>query len=83
VRVKDDTLSAGRKVPIDGQQRVTALSAAMAGRKVVNQDYQQMRIRIAFNPMRETFEVLNTAIRSLIIICSLRRQFRSEDAAAS
>jgi hypothetical protein len=62
VRLKDGTISAGRKVLIDGQQRVTALNAAMVGRKVVNQDYQQIRIRIAFNPMCETFEVLNTAI---------------------
>jgi hypothetical protein len=48
-------------VLIDGQQRVTALSAAMVGHKVVNQDYQQIRIRIAFNPMRKILEVLNTS----------------------
>ncbi|MBF3132122.1 hypothetical protein HLV31_39860, partial [Pseudomonas aeruginosa] len=43
-------------------QRVTALTAAIAGQQVVNQDYQQVRIRIAFHPIEERFEVSNPAI---------------------
>src|SRR5215213_4850100 len=50
VRLKDGTLSEGKKVLIDGQQRVTALTAALLGQKVVNTDYKKVRIQIAFHP---------------------------------
>ncbi|PZQ36037.1 MAG: hypothetical protein DI560_25915, partial [Pseudomonas putida] len=62
VKLKDGSLAEGKKVLIDGQQRVTALTAAIAGQQVVNQDYQQVRIRIAFHPIEERFEVSNPAI---------------------
>lgn len=62
VKLKDGSLAEGKKVLIDGQQRVTALRAAIAGEQVVNQDYKQVRIRIAFQPMDERFEVFNPAI---------------------
>lgn len=62
VRLKDGSLAEGKKVLIDGQQRVTALTAAIIGHQVINQDYQQVRIRIAFNPIEERFEVTNPAI---------------------
>jgi hypothetical protein len=63
VRLKDGTLSAGKKILIDGQQRVTALTAAILGKPVVNTYYQQVRIKIAFHPIEERFEVLNPAIQ--------------------
>lgn len=62
VRLKDGSLSEGKKILIDGQQRITALSAALAGQKVMTQEYKQVRIRIAFNPQKEVFEVANPAI---------------------
>jgi len=62
VKLKDGTLSQGKKVLIDGQQRVTALRAAIAGDQVVNKDYKQIKIRIAFHPIDERFEVTNPAI---------------------
>jgi len=62
VKLKDGTLADGKKILIDGQQRVTALTAAIGGQQVINQDYQKVRIRIAFNPMDERFEVANPAI---------------------
>jgi hypothetical protein len=62
VKLKDGTLAEGKKVLIDGQQRVTALRAAIAGEQVVNQNYKQVRIRIAFHPLKESFEVVNPAI---------------------
>jgi hypothetical protein len=62
VRLKDGSMSAGKKVLIDGQQRITALSAAMAGQEVVTKDYRKTRIKIAFNPKEEKFEVSNPAI---------------------
>lgn len=62
VKLKDGSLAEGKKILIDGQQRVTALTAAIAGQQVINQDYQQVRIRIAFHPIEERFEVSNPAI---------------------
>tara|TARA_B100002003_G_scaffold108279_1_gene100439 strand:+ start:565 stop:2367 length:1803 start_codon:yes stop_codon:yes gene_type:complete len=62
VKLKDGTHAQGKKVLIDGQQRVTALTAAIAGQKVVNNNYQEVRICIAFNPIEERFEVRNPAI---------------------
>jgi hypothetical protein len=63
IRLKDGTTSAGKRILIDGQQRVTALMAALLGREVLTQDYETVRIRIAFHPVREKFEVTNPAIR--------------------
>src|SRR5947209_13210978 len=63
VRLKDGTTSAGKRILIDGQQRVTALMAALLGREVLTEDYETIRIRIAFNPIEQKFEVANPAIR--------------------
>jgi len=62
VRLKDGSLSAGKRILIDGQQRVTALRAALLGKEVLTQDYETTRIRIAFHPVEEKFEVSNPAI---------------------
>lgn len=62
VKLKDGSLSAGKRILIDGQQRVTALMASLLGRTVVTQDYEKVRIRIAFNPLEEKFEVANVAL---------------------
>lgn len=63
VKLKDGTTSAGKRILIDGQQRVTALMAALLGVEVLNDDYETVQIRIAFNPQEETFEVANPAIQ--------------------
>ena len=62
VRLKDGSLSEGKKILIDGQQRVTALTAAILGQYVVNKTYQRVKIKIAFHPIDERFEVQNPAI---------------------
>jgi len=62
VKLKDGTLSAGKRILIDGQQRVTALMAGVLGREVLTKDYETVRIRIAFHPAEEKFEVSNPAI---------------------
>ncbi|MEY8675718.1 GmrSD restriction endonuclease domain-containing protein [Thomasclavelia cocleata] len=62
IKLKDGTLSSGKKIVIDGQQRITALTAAIAGHDVVNQEYKKVRIKISFNPINEIFEVYNPAI---------------------
>ena len=62
VKLKDGRTSDGKKILIDGQQRVTSLTAAILGQPVITQDYRKARIRISFNPIDETFEVFNSAI---------------------
>lgn len=62
IKLKDGSLSEGKKVLIDGQQRVTALTAAILGQYVINKNYQRVKIKIAFNPIEERFEVQNPAI---------------------
>jgi len=63
VRLKDGTSSTGKRILIDGQQRVTALMAALLGQEVLTKDYETIRIQIAFNPQEQRFEVSNPAIR--------------------
>jgi hypothetical protein len=43
VKLKDGTSSSGKRILIDGQQRVMALMAALLGREVVDKDYQVVR----------------------------------------
>jgi len=62
VRLKDGSLSSGKKVLIDGQQRITALTASMLGNEVVDKEYKTKRIKIAFHPVEEKFETLTPAI---------------------
>ncbi|CAA9891937.1 hypothetical protein METHB2_530012 [Candidatus Methylobacter favarea] len=64
VRLKNGGISQGKKILIDGQQRVTALTAAILGEYVVNKTYQRVKIKIAFNPMDEIFEVQNSAMEN-------------------
>ncbi|TMW72763.1 DUF262 domain-containing protein [Alteribacter natronophilus] len=61
-RLKDGTISQGKRILIDGQQRVTAIMAAISGKEVVTKEYSKRRIKIAFNPIEEIFEVQNPAI---------------------
>jgi len=63
VKLKDGTPSAGKRILIDGQQRVTALMAAILGREVLTKDYETVRIKIAFNPLEEKFDVATPIIR--------------------
>jgi len=63
IRTKEGGFSAGKRILIDGQQRVISLMAALLGEEVLTKDYETVKIRIAFNPITETFEVLNPAIQ--------------------
>ena len=62
VRLKDGKISSGKKILIDGQQRITAIQAAVVGQQVVDSAYKKKRIIIAFNPIEEVFEVCIPAI---------------------
>ncbi len=55
-RIKGGGLSLGKKILIDGQQRITALMAAILGYEVIDEDYHKGRIKIAFNPVAENEE---------------------------
>lgn len=63
VKLKDGSVSVGKKVIIDGQQRITAMAAALTGIKVFDNRYRKKRIIISFNPLTETFDVANVAIK--------------------
>ena len=52
VKLKDGTTAAGKKILIDGQQRVTALMTAIAGIPVINSEYKKERVKIAFDPFQ-------------------------------
>lgn len=62
VRLKDGSTAEGKKVLIDGQQRITALTAAILGDYVVNKEYKRIRIKISFNPILEKFDVQTPVI---------------------
>lgn len=62
IRLKNGKVSSGKKILIDGQQRITAIEAAVVGQEVVDSTYKKKRIVIAFNPIEEVFEVWNPAI---------------------
>jgi len=53
VKTKDGGTANGNKVLIDGQQRITALMAAISGLEVLDSDFKKERIKIAFNPLAE------------------------------
>lgn len=62
IKLKNGTSTTGKRVIIDGQQRIISLMAALLGHEVVTKDYETVRIRIAFNPQTQKFEVTNPAI---------------------
>ncbi|WP_084104457.1 DUF262 domain-containing protein [Demequina sp. NBRC 110056] len=62
-KLKGGQVAAHQQILIDGQQRITALRAAVAGLKVVNKKYKSVRIVIAFNPITEEFATATPVIR--------------------
>jgi len=61
-KLKGGQVAAHQQILIDGQQRVTALRAAIAGQPVVGRRYQKKRIAISFNPSTEEFATRTPAI---------------------
>ena len=53
LKLKDGTLSKGQKILIDGQQRVTALMTSLLGKKVLDDEYKERVIKIAYNPFAQ------------------------------
>jgi len=48
---------------VDGQQRLTSLFAVFRGKKVLDEDYREREIEVAFRPRDGKFEVADAAIR--------------------
>lgn len=53
LKLKDGTLSKGQKILIDGQQRVTALMTSLLGEPVLDDEYKERVIKIAYNPFAQ------------------------------
>ncbi len=55
-----------QKVPalaiVDGQQRLTSLYAVIKGREVIRANFSKEKIKIAFNPLSERFDVVDASI---------------------
>ena len=64
---------------IDGQQRLTALLAAMEGVKIKDKDYKERYIKISFNPLNRDFEVWSQAYeRSAEYISAVSEVFAAD-----
>jgi hypothetical protein len=54
---------APNRLIVDGQQRLTSLYAVLKGRKIVDSEYRETRLEIAFRPRDGRFDVSDAAIR--------------------
>ena len=61
--IKGGQVAAHQQILIDGQQRITALRAAVAGLPVVNKRYAKTKIAIGFNPITQEFATTTPFIR--------------------
>jgi hypothetical protein len=52
-----------RLLIVDGQQRLTSLFAVFRGEKVLDENYEERQIEVAFHPREGKFEVADAAIR--------------------
>jgi len=52
-----------RLLIVDGQQRLTSLYAVLKGQKILNENYEEVSIQIAFRPKDGRFEVADAAIK--------------------
>jgi hypothetical protein len=63
IGVGDKAHTVPSRVIVDGQQRLTSLYAVFRGRKVLDKDYRERKIEIAFRPRDGSFAVADAAIR--------------------
>ena len=80
MRLKDGSMSIGKKIMIDGQQRVTALMTSIVGLEVLGSDFKKRRIKIAFNPQAS---VENECLAVHGVAVSRRRKESRQVAASS
>jgi hypothetical protein len=58
-----DKSNAARLLVVDGQQRLTSLYAVMKGKAVLDEDFNETKIKISFRPADANFEVQSAATR--------------------
>lgn len=63
IGVGEKTRNAPSRLIVDGQQRLTSLYAVFRGKRVLDEDYRERKIEIAFCPRTGAFEVADAAIR--------------------
>ncbi|AIK83758.1 hypothetical protein CGLAR1_00325 [Corynebacterium glutamicum] len=63
IPVKGGGTAGFQQILIDGQQRVTALRAAISGEKIVTKRFETKRIIISFNPQTEEFETATPVLK--------------------
>lgn len=63
IGVGEKVHSAPSRLIVDGQQRLTSLYAVFRGKRVLDEDYRERKIEIAFCPRTGAFEVADAAIR--------------------
>ena len=70
VRLRGFGKGGTKKILIDGQQRVTALMAALMGKEVLDDQYRSHRIIISFNPLLFSFHSIRINDKGLTLIPS-------------
>jgi len=63
IGVGDKVHSAPARLIVDGQQRLTSLYAVFRGKQVLDDDYRERRIEIAFRPRDGRFDVADATVR--------------------
>lgn len=63
IGVGDKAHSTPSRLIVDGQQRLTSLYAVFRGKHVLDEDYRERQIEIAFRPRDGRFDVADAAIR--------------------
>ena len=63
IGVGDKQHTVPSRLIVDGQQRLTSLFAVFRGKKVLDDDYRERQIEVAFRPRDGKFEVADAAIR--------------------
>lgn len=61
IGIGEKAFSSPRDLVIDGQQRLTALLAAIKGIKIKDADYKERNIKISYNPLTREFQVWSQA----------------------
>ena len=61
---EDNKQKSARLLIVDGQQRLTSLYAVIKGETILRENFSKEKIAIAFNPLTESFEVADAAIKN-------------------
>lgn len=63
IGIEDKPFKTPKRLIVDGQQRLTSLFAVRYGQTVVDDDFRETKIEIAFRPRDGRFEVADAAVR--------------------